>query len=210
MNISQSFGQIDRDLKEFVNQKTKEIEQKAKQQVASKIPAMQNEVYAQYSIFIPKYISKYFASIYGATNYDEDSLVKSLSLKKNGLRPDFSYDSKKFKWSKDVLYDTDNFNQNSTNTDYILNPTDFMDNIEYQEYIENDDSDKEIRGYTDYSVHNAKQQFSYYNKINRQGAYLNLDEAYKKAYTEANKSFDKKMYTEIIPKLYQKYGIKLN
>lgn len=40
MNISQSFGQIEQDLKEFVNQKTKEIEQKAKQQIASKIPAM--------------------------------------------------------------------------------------------------------------------------------------------------------------------------
>lgn len=209
MGISQSFGQIEQDLKEFVNQKTKEIEQKAKQQIASKIPAMQGEVYAQYSVFIPKYVSKYFASVYGATNYDEESLLKSLSLKKNGFRPDFLYDSKKFKWSKDVFCDTDSFNQNSSNTSYVLNPVDFLDEVEYQEFIENDDSDKEVRGYTDYSSHNSKQQFNYYNKLNRQGAYLNLEEAYKKAYTEANKSFDKKMYTEIIPKLYQKYGIKL-
>ena len=207
MNTVQSFGQIERDIKDFIGQKTKEIEQKAKQQVASKIPLMQNEIYAQYSTFIPKYISNYFASIYGATNYDEQSLISSLTLKKNGFVPDFSYDSKKFKWNKDLRTDVDKFNENGVNVDYMLNPIDEPDDIDFQETIDYDDG---IQGYEDYSSHNSKQQFSYYNKMNRQGAFLNLDEAYKKAYAEANKNFDKKMYTEIIPKLYQKYGIKLN
>ena len=206
MNNTNTFGQIQRDLTELVNQKVKEIEQKAKQQVASKIPLMQNEIYTQYSLFVKEYVAHYFEITYGATNYDEKSLLSSLNIKKNGFHPDFSYDSNKFKWNKDLEQDTEKFNIDSASISNYVDKTDELDDLEIAEDFYNDNI---ISDYIDYSSYNAKAQFNYYNKLNRQGAFMDLRQAYKIAYSEANKKFNSKLYNEIIPSMYKKYGIKL-
>lgn len=198
-----TIGQTERELTSFMNQKVKELEQTAKQQVASKIGLMQADIFSQYNSFVKSYIKKYFTKAYGNTNYNENSLMDSLTFKKNGFHSDFSYDKKFFKWNKDIKSDTDNFNLDESKESTYINGDDELDELEQIEDVDND------LIYEDYSSHNKKAQFDYYNKLNRQGAFQSLEDSYKKAYNEANKNFDKKMYTEIIPKLYQKYGIKL-
>lgn len=203
-NINNSFGQIERDITKIVNDKIKEIEQKAKQQVASKIPLIQNDIYYQYNLYIKDYILKYFDSIYGATNYNEQSLLNSLNFKNNGFHPDFSYNINFFKWNKDIKNDTDKFNLNGVNDSNYIDESDELDDLEQQ-----DDEDNDNLLSFDYSSFNAKKQFDYYNKSNRQGVFISLKQAYKKAYSEANKDFNNKLYNEIIPNMYKKYGIKL-
>lgn len=205
--MNEIFKQLEEKIDKTIEKKVKEIELKLKKETSSKILLIKNDIFVSYTVFIMDYIKSYFSKIYGTDNYNENSLSNSISFLRGGFLPDFSYDTNLFFWNSDINADTNKFNENSIYDFTYVGRTGDIDNLETLDNLEND---KDMGEYEDYSTqNNTKSNFSFYNKINRQGAFANLQDTYKNAHIEANKAFNQRLQTMIIPNLYKKYGIKI-
>lgn len=162
---------------------------------------IKREIYINYNDFVKKNILKEFNQIYGNTNYDEESLINSLEFKNTtDIRPDFSYNKNKFKWNKDIRKDTYPFNSSeSKNYSSLTN----LDDIEDYDNLTQDDIVID-KNYIDYSQQSSKGDFSFYNKLNRQGAFQSLENAYKKTYKKINEQFDKELKNNLLEKINKK------
>lgn len=162
---------------------------------------IKREIHINYNDFVKKNILKEFNQIYGNTNYDEESLINSLDFKNaTDIRPDFSYNKNKFKWNKDIRKDTYPFNSSeSKNYSSLTN----LDDIEDYDNLTQDDIVID-KNYIDYSWQSSKGDFSFYNKLNRQGAFQSLENAYKKIYKKINEQFDKELKNNLLEKINKK------
>lgn len=208
--MNQSIINLQQTIDKTIEEKIKEIEKIAQAQVKGKMALIQNDIFITYSSFIKNYINNYFDNVYGINNYNETSLMDSLVFKKTGsFLPDFSYNVNSFLWKSDINKDINKFNESAIyESAYVGFDDDNLDEIETLDSIEDDNM---LGIYEDYSFFKKpnKDKFSYYNKQNRQGAFSNLEETYKKAHDNANKNFQKKLYKEIFPVIYKRYGIKI-
>lgn len=209
--INQSIASIQQTVDKVIQNKIKEIEKTAQVQAKGKVTLIRNDIFVAYGSFVRNYISNYFDKTYGANNYNETSLMDSLTFfKTGGFLPDFSYTTNTFLWESDINADINKFNENSIYESKYVGFND--DNLNEVDTLDSIDEDEKLGNYyEDYSSikSQGKEKFSYYNRLNRQGAFASLSEVYQKAHTEANIAFEKKLYGEIIPVMYKKYGIKI-
>ena len=229
MNNFIDITQLEDAIKAKIQQEFKNVEVQAKSKTVANLPSIKNDIYGKYVAIINSTFIEVFDQYYG-NNYDVNALISSIQYYQgNDLRPDFSYDERKFLFTQGVLDGLDNNNLNAKSqasfkgqrppeeyiTGYIENF--WQDDPKYWEDNEKDEDEQEENLVQDALDDLHKQdkipasslQFVPVNTMKRLTGAVSVAEVYKMARYKAFARFNTEFTTQIKPNIQKKYRLKL-
>ena len=229
MNNFIDITQLEDAIKAKIQQEFKNVEVQAKSKTVANLPSIKNDIFGKFVSIVNSTFIEVFDQYYG-NNYDVNALISSIQYYQgNDLRPDFSYDERKFLFSQSVLDGLDNNNLNAKSqasfkgqrppeeyiTGYIENF--WQDDPKYWENNEKDEDEQEENLVQDALDDLHKQdkipasslQFVPVNTMKRITGAVSVAEVYKMARYKAFARFNTEFTTQIKPNIQKKYRLKL-
>ena len=229
MNNFIDITQLEDAIKAKIQQEFKNVEVQAKSKTVANLPSIKNDIFGKFVSIVNSTFIEVFDQYYG-NNYDVNALISSIQYYQgNDLRPDFSYDERKFLFTQGVLDGLDNNNLNAKSqasfkgqrppeeyiTGYIENF--WQDDPKYWEDNEKDEDEQEENLVQDALDDLHKQdkipasslQFVPVNTMKRLTGAVSVAEVYKMARYKAFARFNTEFTTQIKPKIQKKYRLKL-
>ena len=113
MNNFIDITQLEDAIKAKIQQEFKNVEVQAKSKTVANLPSIKNDIFGKFVSIVNSTFIEVFDQYYG-NNYDVNALISSIQYYQgNDLRPDFSYDERKFLFTQSVLDGLDNNNLNA-------------------------------------------------------------------------------------------------
>ena len=229
MNNFIDITQLEAAIKAKIQQEFKNVEVQAKSKTVANLPSIKNDIFGKFVSIVNSTFIEVFDQYYG-NNYDVNALISSIQYYQgNDLRPDFSYDERKFLFTQSVLNGLDNNNLNAKSqasfkgqrppeeyiTGYIENF--WQDDPKYWEDNEKDEDEQEENLVQDALDDLHKQdkipasslQFVPVNTMKRITGAVSVTEVYKMARYKAFARFNTEFTTQIKPNIQKKYRLKL-
>lgn len=229
MNNFIDITQLETAIKAKIQKEFKNVEVQAKSKTSANLPSIKNDIFGKFVAIVNSTFIEVFDQYYG-NNYDVSALISSIQYYQgNDLRPDFSYDERKFLFTQDVLDGIDNNNLNVKSqasfkgqrppeeyiTGYIENF--WQDDPKYWEDNEKDEDEQEASLVQDALDDLHKQdkipasslQFVPVNTMKRITGAVSVAEVYKMARYKAFARFSTEFTTQIKPNIQKKYRLKL-
>ena len=229
MNNFIDITQLEDAIKAKIQQEFKNVEAQAKSKTVANLPSIKNDIFGKFVSIVNSTFIEVFDQYYG-NNYDVNALISSIKYyQENDLRPDFSYDERKFLFTQSVLDGLDNNNLNAKSqasfkgqrppeeyiTGYIENF--WQDDPKYWEDNEKDEDEQEENLVQDALDDLHKQdkipasslQFVPVNTMKRITGAVSVAEVYKMARYKAFARFNTEFTTQIKPNIQKKYRLKL-
>ena len=229
MNNFIDITQLEDAIKAKIQQEFKNVEAQAKSKTVANLPSIKNDIFGKFVSIVNSTFIEVFDQYYG-NNYDVNALISSIQYYQgNDLRPDFSYDERKFLFTQSVLDGLDNNNLNAKSqasfkgqrppeeyiTGYIENF--WQDDPKYWENNEKDEDEQEENLVQDALDDLHKQdkipasllQFVPVNTMKRITGAVSVAEVYKMARYKAFARFNTEFTTQIKPNIQKKYRLKL-
>lgn len=229
MNNFIDITQLEAAIKAKIQQEFKNVEVQAKSKTVANLPSIKNDIFGKFVSIVNSTFIEVFDQYYG-NNYDVNALISSIQYYQgNDLRPDFSYDERKFLFTQSVLDGLDNNNLNAKSqanfkgqrppeeyiTGYIENF--WQDDPKYWEDNEKDEDEQEENLVQDALDDLHKQdkipasslQFVPVNTMKRITGAVSVAEVYKMARYKAFARFNTEFTTQIKPNIQKKYRLKL-
>ena len=229
MNNFIDITQLEDAIKAKIQQEFKNVEVQAKSKTVTNLPSIKNDIFGKFVSIVNSTFIEVFDQYYG-NNYDVNALISSIQYYQgNDLRPDFSYDERKFLFTQGVLDGLDNNNLNAKSqasfkgqrppeeyiTGYIENF--WQDDPKYWEDNEKDEDEQEENLVQDALDDLHKQdkipasslQFVPVNTMKRITGAVSVTEVYKMARYKAFARFNTEFTTQIKPNIQKKYRLKL-
>lgn len=229
MNNFIDITQLEDAIKAKIQQEFKNVEVQAKSKTVANLPSIKNDIFGKFVAIVNSTFIEVFDQYYG-NNYDVNALISSIQYYQgNDLRPDFSYDERKFLFTQSVLDGLDNNNLNAKSqasfkgqrppeeyiTGYIENF--WQDDPKYWEDNEKDEDEQEENLVQDALDDLHKQdkipasslQFVPVNTMKRITGAVSVAEVYKMARYKAFARFNTEFTTQIKPNIQKKYRLKL-
>lgn len=229
MNNFIDITQLEDAIKAKIQQEFKNVEVQAKSKTVANLPSIKNDIFGKFVSIVNLTFIEVFDQYYG-NNYDVNALISSIQYYQgNDLRPDFSYDERKFLFTQSVLDGLDNNNLNAKSqasfkgqrppeeyiTGYIENF--WQDDPKYWEDNEKDEDEQEENLVQDALDDLHKQdkipasslQFVPVNTMKRITGAVSVAEVYKMARYKAFVRFNTEFTTQIKPNIQKKYRLKL-
>ena len=229
MNNFIDITQLEDAIKAKIQQEFKNVEVQAKSKTVANLPSIKNDIFGKFVAIVNSTFIEVFDQYYG-NNYDVNALISSIQYYQgNDLRPDFSYDERKFLFTQSVLDGLDNNNLNAKSqasfkgqrppeeyiTGYIENF--WQDDPKYWENNEKDEDEQEENLVQDALDDLHKQdkipasslQFVPVNTMKRLTGAVSVAEVYKMARYKAFARFNTEFTTQIKPNIQKKYRLKL-
>ena len=229
MNNFIDITQLEAAIKAKIQQEFKNVEVQAKSKTVANLPSIKNDIFGKFVSIVNSTFIEVFDQYYG-NNYDVNALISSIQYYQgNDLRPDFSYDERKFLFTQSVLNGLDNNNLNAKSqasfkgqrppeeyiTGYIENF--WQDDPKYWEDNEKDEDEQEENLMQDALDDLHKQdkipasslQFVPVNTMKRLTGAVSVAEVYKMARYKAFARFNTEFTTQIKPNIQKKYRLKL-
>lgn len=229
MNNFIDITQLEDAIKAKIQQEFKNVEVQAKSKTVANLPSIKNDIFGKFVSIVNSTFIEVFDQYYG-NNYDVNALISSIQYYQgNDLRPDFSYDERKFLFTQSVLDGLDNNNLNAKSqanfkgqrppeeyiTGYIENF--WQDDPKYWEDNEKDEDEQEENLVQDALDDLHKQdkipasslQFVPVNTMKRITGAVSVAEVYKMARYKAFARFNTEFTTQIKPNIQKKYRLKL-
>lgn len=229
MNNFIDITQLEAAIKAKIQQEFKNVEVQAKSKTVANLPSIKNDIFGKFVSIVNSTFIEVFDQYYG-NNYDVNALISSIQYYQgNDLRPDFSYDERKFLFTQSVLDGLDNNNLNAKSqasfkgqrppeeyiTGYIENF--WQDDLKYWEDNEKDEDEQEENLVQDALDDLHKQdkipasslQFVPVNTMKRLTGAVSVAEVYKMARYKAFARFNTEFTTQIKPNIQKKYRLKL-
>ena len=229
MNNFIDITQLEAAIKAKIQQEFKNVEVQAKSKTVANLPSIKNDIFGKFVSIVNSTFIEVFDQYYG-NNYDVNALISSIQYYQgNDLRPDFSYDERKFLFTQSVLNGLDNNNLNAKSqasfkgqrppeeyiTGYIENF--WQDDPKYWEDNEKDEDEQEENLMQDALDDLHKQdkipasslQFVPVNTMKRITGAVSVAEVYKMARYKAFARFNTEFTTQIKPNIQKKYRLKL-
>ena len=184
-------------------------------QFPSKVQLIKKDIYDAFVLVTQNTFLQTFDEYYG-NNYDINSLLASLQFYTGkDIRPDFSYDENKFKFNNDNgALVKDGFNFNSRKYASFGNFQDpeieaLLD--QFWEDEENDETTDELEqeDEQDFLITYVDSFFQPVNNIILAETMASKKDVYEEARKRAVQNFNKEYVTQIKPRIYKKYGIKI-
>lgn len=229
MNNFIDITQLEAAIKAKIQQEFKNVEVQAKSKTVANLPSIKNDIFGKFVSIVNSTFIEVFDQYYG-NNYDVNALISSIQYYQgNDLRPDFSYDERKFLFTQSVLDGLDNNNLNAKSqasfkgqrppeeyiTGYIENF--WQDDPKYWEDNEKDEDEQEENLVQDALDDLHKQdkipasslQFVPVNTMKIITGAVSVAEVYKMARYKAFARFNTEFTTQIKPNIQKKYRLKL-
>lgn len=229
MNNFIDITQLEDAIKAKIQREFKNVEVQAKSKTVANLPSIKNDIFGKFVSIVNSTFIEVFDQYYG-NNYDVNALISSIQYYQgNDLRPDFSYDERKFLFTQSVLDGLDNNNLNAKSqasfkgqrppeeyiTGYIENF--WQDDPKYWENNEKDEDEQEENLVQDALDDLHKQdkipasslQFVPVNTMKRITGAVSVAEVYKMARYKAFARFNTEFTTQIKPNIQKKYRLKL-
>ena len=229
MNNFIDITQLEDAIKAKIQQEFKNVEAQAKSKTVANLPSIKNDIFGKFVSIVNSTFIEVFDQYYG-NNYDVNALISSIQYYQgNDLRPDFSYDERKFLFTQSVLDGLDNNTLNAKSqasfkgqrppeeyiTGYIENF--WQDDPKYWEDNEKDEDEQEENLVQDALDDLHKQdkipasslQFVPVNTMKRITGAVSVAEVYKMARYKAFARFNTEFTTQIKPNIQKKYRLKL-
>ena len=229
MNNFIDITQLEDAIKAKIQQEFKNVEVQAKSKTVANLPSIKNDIFGKFVSIVNSTFIEVFDQYYG-NNYDVNALISSIQYYQGtDLRPDFSYDERKFLFTQSVLDGLDNNNLNAKSqasfkgqrppeeyiTGYIENF--WQDDPKYWEDNEKDEDEQEENLVQDALDDLHKQdkipasslQFVPVNTMKRITGAVSVAEVYKMARYKAFARFNTEFTTQIKPNIQKKYRLKL-
>lgn len=229
MNSFIDITQLEAAIKAKIQKEFKNVEVQAKSKTVANLPSIKNDIFGKFVSIVNSTFIEVFDQYYG-NNYDVNALISSIQYYQgNDLRPDFSYDERKFLFTQSVLDGLDNNNLNAKSqasfkgqrppeeyiTGYIENF--WQDDPKYWEDNEKDEDEQEENLMQDALDDLHKQdkipasslQFVPVNTMKRLTGAVSVAEVYKMARYKAFARFNTEFTTQIKPNIQKKYRLKL-
>lgn len=229
MNNFIDITQLEAAIKAKIQQEFKNVEVQAKSKTVANLPSIKNDIFGKFVSIVNSTFIEVFDQYYG-NNYDVNALISSIQYYQgNDLRPDFSYDERKFLFTQSVLDGLDNNNLNAKSqasfkgqrppeeyiTGYIENF--WQDDPKYWEDNEKNEDEQEENLVQDALDDLHKQdkipasslQFVPVNTMKRLTGAVSVAEVYKMARYKAFARFNTEFTTQIKPNIQKKYRLKL-
>ena len=220
-NLGSMGNNFQQSISKALDQEFDKVLKELQAKIPSKIQAIKSEVYGSYVTVIQKVFIGVFDSYYG-NNYDQQSLLDSLHfVTGRDIRPDFSYDVRQFKFM-DML-NLGVFNQNANNVEFrrfqdpvfgrqslnIGNRDSIIQDLwtEIDEYQAQGDTQavNELLDYLDYVQYSGSSA----NSMERPENFVELSKVYEIAKDKALEEFNKEFVSQLKPRIFKKYGIKV-
>ena len=113
MNNFIDITQLEAAIKAKIQKEFKNVEVQAKSKTVANLPSIKNDIFGKFVSIVNSTFIEVFDQYYG-NNYDVNALISSIQYYQgNDLRPDFSYDERKFLFTQSVLDGLDNNNLNA-------------------------------------------------------------------------------------------------
>ena len=229
MNNFIDITQLEAAIKAKIQQEFKNVEVQAKSKTVANLPLIKNDIFGKFVSIVNSTFIEVFDQYYG-NNYDVNALISSIQYYQgNDLRPDFSYDERKFLFTQSVLDGLDNNNLNAKSqasfkgqrppeeyiTGYIENF--WQDDPKYWEDNGKDEDEQEenlVQEALD-DLHKQDKipasslQFVPVNTMKRITGAVSVAEVYKMARYKAFARFNTEFTTQIKPNIQKKYRLKL-
>lgn len=229
MNNFIDITQLEAAIKAKIQQEFKNVEVQAKSKTVANLPSIKNDIFGKFVSIVNSTFIEVFDQYYG-NNYDVNALISSIQYYQgNDLRPDFSYDERKFLFTQSVLDGLDNNNLNAKSqasfkgqrppeeyiTGYIENF--WQDDPKYWEDNGKDEDEQEENLVQEALDDLHKQgkipasslQFVPVNTMKRITGAVSVAEVYKMARYKAFARFNTEFTTQIKPNIQKKYRLKL-
>ena len=229
MNNFIDITQLEDAIKAKIQREFKNVVVQAKSKTVANLPSIKNDIFGKFVSIVNSTFIEVFDQYYG-NNYDVNALISSIQYYQgNDLRPDFSYDERKFLFTQSVLDGLDNNNLNAKSqasfkgqrppeeyiTGYIENF--WQDDPKYWEDNEKDEDEQEENLVQDALDDLHKQdkipasslQFVPVNTMKRITGAVSVAEVYKMARYKAFARFNTEFTTQIKPNIQKKYRLKL-
>lgn len=229
MNNFIDITQLEAAIKAKIQKEFKNVEVQAKSKTVANLPSIKNDIFGKFVSIVNSTFIEVFDQYYG-NNYDVNALISSIQYYQgNDLRPDFSYDERKFLFTQGVLDGLDNNNLNAKSqasfkgqrppeeyiTGYIENF--WQDDPKCWEDNEKDEDEQEENLVQDALDDLHKQdkipasslQFVPVNTMKRLTGAVSVVEVYKMARYKAFARFNTEFTTQIKPNIQKKYRLKL-
>lgn len=229
MNNFIDITQLEAAIKAKIQKEFKNVEVQAKSKTVANLPSIKNDIFGKFVSIVNSTFIEVFDQYYG-NNYDVNALISSIQYYQgNDLRPDFSYDERKFLFTQSVLDGLDNNNLNAKSqasfkgqrppeeyiTGYIENF--WQDDPKYWEDNEKDEDEQEENLVQDALDDLHKQdkipasslQFVPVNTMKRITGAVSVAEVYKMARYKAFARFNTEFTTQIKSNIQKKYRLKL-
>ena len=229
MNNFIDITQLEAAIKAKIQKEFKNVEVQAKSKTVANLPSIKNDIFGKFVSIVNSTFIEVFDQYYG-NNYDVNALISSIQYYQgNDLRPDFSYDERKFLFTQGVLDGLDNNNLNAKSQasfkgqrppeEYIMGYIEnfWQDDPKYWEDNEKDEDEQEENLVQDALDDLHKQdkipasslQFVPVNTMKRLTGAVSVAEVYKMARYKALTRFNTEFTTQIKPKIQKKYRLKL-
>ena len=229
MNNFIDITQLEDAIKAKIQQEFKNVEVQAKSKTVANLPSIKNDIFGKFVAIVNSTFIEVFDQYYG-NNYDVNALISSIQYYQgNDLRPDFSYDERKFLFTQSVLDGLDNNNLNAKSQasfkgqrppeEYIMGYIEnfWQDDPKYWEDNEKDEDEQEENLVQDALDDLHKQdkipasslQFVPVNTMKRLTGAVSVAEVYKMARYKAFARFNTEFTTQIKPNIQKKYRLKL-
>ena len=229
MNNFIDITQLEAAIKAKIQKEFKNVEVQAKSKSVANLPSIKNDIFGKFVSIVNSTFIEVFDQYYG-NNYDVNALISSIQYYQgNDLRPDFSYDERKFLFTQSVLNGLDNNNLNAKSQasfkgqrppeEYIMGYIEnfWQDDPKYWEDNEKDEDEQEENLVQDALDDLHKQdkipasslQFVPVNTMKRITGAVSVAEVYKIARYKAFARFNTEFTTQIKPNIQKKYRLKL-
>ena len=229
MNNFIDITQLEAAIKAKIQKEFKNVEVQAKSKTVANLPSIKNDIFGKFVSIVNSTFIEVFDQYYG-NNYDVNALISSIQYYQgNDLRPDFSYDERKFLFAQSVLDGLDNNNLNAKSQasfkgqrppeEYIMGYIEnfWQDDPKYWEDNEKDEDEQEENLVQDALDDLHKQdkipasslQFVPVNTMKRITGAVSVAEVYKMARYKAFARFNTEFTTQIKPNIQKKYRLKL-
>lgn len=200
---------VGKTIEQIIEKEKKTIDEIVKKEAYPKVVSIKRDIYGFYTVIVRNSFHDTFSDIYG-NGYDIESLDKALKfMSGSSLIPEFYFDENEFHFNSELENITRKFNQNSRkyasfgnmdNPDFYLGDLENFDE-EYDEDIDEEDI------YDDMMYEYL--QMSPVNKTLVEKTRYPITDAYKIARDKALVAFNSAYISQIKPRIYRKYGIKI-
>ena len=229
MNNFIDITQLEAAIKAKIQKEFKNVEVQAKSKTVANLPSIKNDIFGKFVSIVNSTFIEVFDQYYG-NNYDVNALISSIQYYQgNDLRPDFSYDERKFLFTQGVLDGLDNNNLNAKSQasfkgqrppeEYIMGYIEnfWQDDSKYWEDNEKDEDEQEENLVQDAlddlhkqdKIRASSLQFVPVNTMKRITGAVSVAEVYKMARYKAFARFNTEFTTQIKPNIQKKYRLKL-
>lgn len=226
--MEQSFidvSQLEQLIKSKIESEFKTVEVKAKEKSTVDMQAAKADIFGAFVSVVNSTFIEVFTEYYG-NNFETEALISSLSyFQGNNLRPDFSYDERKFRFNHGILEGVSQNNLNSKSQasfngyrDPEAFVTGYIENFwqDDDKYFNNTDDEEDalVQQALD-SLHKSEKipasslQFVPVNTMKRITGIVDVTEVYKMARYKALTRFNNEFVSQIKPRLVKKYRLKL-